>query len=380
MTRVDLSPNQKSGSFAFDSLDDFSLSETLDNQGYIFLDIRGKIILTSSDASQDAAIVVNITMTSHNIDIASTKFDATSSGLTIGNPELKNRSYLRRPCLELAVNVHVTPGVKLSTFSHNTRNLHIEVDHSLDLSVSDKTTLAAVSGHVNSPAHPTKFHSRKTYVRSVSGGIHGSYSLEDVLSCSTNSGGIRISVIPQKAGPVVEPAAFFAESDSGHCDAQFETSNAPEREYTVDVRTGSGGMSGTYIHGTRTRMQSNSGGKRVDIVPFDDRGGELITQGESGSNQVTVRSPLKQSKTLGPLMSTHKSVSGSLRLSYPSQWAGTFEGISVSGGLHADGRGLIVDGKHGGPGMKRVTGRSTLEGEASLSFNSVSGGARLFVE
>lgn len=372
-------PNHKTATFAFDKLDHFSLNEILDNQGYLLLDIRGTISLTSSPSSQHAAIVADVSMTSHNIEIESTNFDSTPTSLTVGNPELKNRSYFRRPTIILDIAVHVKPGTKLSSFTAETRHLHIEVESSLDLAVSDKTTLSAVSGHVNSPVAPERFTSRSKYISSISGGIRGSYSLEDVLSCTTTSGGIRIGVIPKKAGKVVAPAAFSAESASGHCDVQFQTLEAPEREYVVDVRSGSGGVSGTFIHGVRTRIESGSGSKRVSVVPFDGRGAsELITEGASGGSDVTVMSPLTASKTLGALRSTHRSVSGSLRLSYPREWAGAFEGTSVSGHLSAEGPGLDVE-RGGGPGLKRVSGKSKVPGEAELSFSSVSGGARLVV-
>ena len=376
---TDCAANHKTAVFAFDNLDQFSLNEILDNQGYYLLDIRGTITLTSSSSAQDAAIVANISMTSYNIEIESTNFDHTPSSLTIGNPGLKNRSYFRRPSIGLDVVINVKPGIKLSTFTIETRHLHIEVDPSLALSVSDRTILSAVSGSINSPVAPAKFTSREKYIRNVSGGIRGSYSLEDVLSCTTSSGAIRIGVVPKEAGKVVAPAAFSARSASGHCDVQFETFGAPDREYTVDVHTGSGGLRGTYIHGTRTRIESGSGSKRVVIVPFDGEGpSELVTEGASGGSEVEVRSPLKQSKTLGALRSTHRSVSGSLRLRYPREWAGRFEGTSVSGRLVAEGPGLDIE-RGGGPGLKRVSGTSKVDGLAELSFSSVSGGAGLVV-
>jgi hypothetical protein len=372
-------PNHKSASFAFDKLEQFSLKEVLDNQGYIFLDIRGIITLKSSPPSQDAAIVANVSMTTHNIEIESTNFDSTPTSLTIGNPELKNRSYFRRPAITLDITVHVKPSIDLSTFEIDTHHLHIEIDPSLSLTVSEKSILAAKSGHVNSPAAPEEWHSRKKYISSISGGIRGEYALEDVLSCTTSSGGIRIGVIPKEAGKEDAPAAFTAKSASGHNDVQFRTFGAPDREYMVDVQTASGGMTGTYIHGLRTRIESQSGGKRVTLVPFGGEGSsELTTEGMSGSSDITVLAPLKMGKTLGAMRSTHRSVSGSLRINYPREWAGRFEGSSVSGSLSAAGPGLEVE-RGGEPGLKRVSGRSKVEGLAELSFSSVSGSARLDV-
>ena len=369
----------QTASFSFDNLDQFSLNEILDNQGYLLLDVRGMITLSTAESSQDGAIVADVSMESHNIEIESTNFEKTATGLTIGNPELKNRSYFRRPYLTLIVAIKVKPGTRLSTFSIETRHLHIEVAAELDLAVAERSTLDAVSGHVNSPTAPAKFLSRKKYIRSVSGGIRGSYTLEDVLSCTTTSGGIHIMVIPKKAGELVLPAAFSARSVSGHVDVLFETFDVPERDYRVDVHSGSGGSSGTYIHGSRTSVTSGSGSKRVFIVPYEGAGdSEIFTDGASGGSDIEVRSPIKISKTLGALRSTHRSVSGHLSLRYPREWAGTFEGTSVSGSLSADGPGLEVE-VGGGPGRKSVSGNSKLEGKAQLSFSSVSGGARLVV-
>ena len=375
---ADSTSNHKTATFRYSKADEFSLSEVLDKQGYLFLDIRGTITLTSP-STQDDAIVATISMTSHNIEIASTNFDSTATSLTIGNPVLKNRSYLRRPSLTVDVSISVEPGTRLTALAAETRHLHIEIASDLTVTVADKTTLAAVSGHVNSPpVAPAKFASREKYIRSVSGGIRGSYALEDVLSCTTSSGGIRIGVLPKEAGEVVAPAAFSARSASGHCGVEFATVGAPDRDYRIDVHSASGGVSGTYIHGSRTSIESGSGSKRVSIVPYDGRGGELVTVGASGGSDITVWSPLKESKTLGPLRSSHRSVSGSLRLSYPREWAGRFEGTSVSGSLSAEGPGLDVE-RGGGPGLNRVSGKSKVDGGAELSFNSVSGGARLVV-
>ena len=300
--------NHKTATYRYSKVEEFSLKEILDKQGYLFLDIP----------------------------------------------------------------------THLTTLATETSHLNIELGSDLAVTVADKTTLAAVSGHVDSSVAPTKFSSREKYIRSVSGGIRGSYALEDVLSCTTSSGGIRIGVLPKKAGEVVAPAAFSARSASGHCGVEFETVGAPDREYRVDVHSGSGGVSGTYIHGSRTRIESVSGSKRVSIVPNDGKGGELVTVGASGSSDITVWSPLKGSKTLGPLRSSHRSVAGSLRLSYPREWAGKFHGTSVSGCLSAEGPGLDVE-RGGGPGLKTVSGQSKANGEAELSFSSVSSGARLVV-
>ena len=119
----------------------------------------------------------------------------------------------------------------------------------------------------------------------------------------------------------------------------------------------------------------------MTVVPFSGsrKSSDLVTEGVSGSSDVTVLSPIRQSKTLGALRSTHRSVSGSLRLSYPREWAGVFEGDSVSGSLSVQGTGLVVNPGSGGPGHKRVSGRSEVMGEAELGFSSVSGSARLVV-
>jgi hypothetical protein len=375
-------PNHHSSSFTFDNVDEFTLKEILDNQGYLLLDIRGTITLTSSPSTQTAAVVANISMTTHNIEIEATHFDRRPTSLTIGNPELKNRSYFRRPYITLDITLSINPSLNLSTLTVSTRHLHIEIDPSLSLSVSSTTTLTTISGRISSPTAPQKFTSRSTYLTTTSGPIQGSYSLNDILSCTTTSGSIRIAVLAQEPGKIIRPAAFTATTASGHCDVQFQTLDAPDRDYTVDVRTGSGGLSGTYIHGSSTRIASGSGSKRVTVVPYNGsrKPSELVTEGVSGSSEVTVLPPiLRSSKTLGALRSTHRSVSGSLRLNYPREWAGVFEGKSVSGSLIVEGSGLVVNPGDGGPGHKRVSGRSEVMGEAELGFSSVSGSARLVV-
>lgn len=114
-------------------------------------------------------------------------------------------------------------------------------------------------------------------------------------------------------------------------------------------------------------------------MPFGGEGAsELVTEGASGHSDVTVLAPLRLGETVGAMRSVHRSVSGGLGLRYPREWAGRFEGSSVSGSLSAEGPGLEVE-RGGGPGLKRVSGKSKLEGMAEMSFSSVSGGARLVV-
>ncbi len=229
---------------------------------------------------------------------------------------------------------------------------------------------------------PKELTSREKFISTVSGGIRGAYSLENVLSVKSKSGGIRISVIPKPASKShPAPAAFSASSHSGHLEAIYDTFNLPKRDYQIDVQAGSGGTSGRYVHGSRSSFSSNSGSLQVSVIPFDpDQFSELTSNHVSGSTRVTVEPLLKNggSGILGQLRSSHRTVSGSLRLHYPSEWEGEFKGSSVSGHLSAEGRGLEVD-RRDSPGMKSVSGRKGEIGAGHLEFHSVSGGAGLYV-
>ena len=375
-------PNHRSASFSFDSPDKFSVREKLESSNIFLLDIYGTLTLTSDLSDQKPNFQVNVSMTSYNIEIEETHFEKTENSLEIKTPQLINRSYWRRPRVEVNIVVHVAKGAKVDDFDAFSRHLNAEIKSDLALSVTDQTTIATVSGHIHCPQEPSKFTSRRTYISTVSGGIRGVYALEDVLSVKTVSGGTRITVNPKAASEShPAPAAFCASSSSGHIEASFNDYNLPERDYQVDVSGGSGGTSGKYIHGSRSSFSSRSGHLGVSVIPYDaTKPSELTSQHTSGGTEIEVRAPVKQNKsgTLGAMRSSHRTVSGHLRLRYPYEWEGEFEGSSVSGGLSAQGRGLEVE-RRDSPGSKRVVGRKGENGEGYLNFHSVSGGAELYV-
>jgi len=383
MGTSDSDPNARYASFSFDDPDQFSLGEVLESHDVFLLDIGGTIKLTTDLSDQKPKVKVGVSITSHNIEIGETNFDKTADSLIIKTPKLGSRSFWRRPRLVVEVEIHIAKDAKLSNLDVSTRHLSIDIAANLSLAVADITKLSAVNGHVHCPIAPKSFTSREKYITTVSGGIKGQYTLEDALSVQTGSGGTRITVIPKPASKSdLAPSSFSARSVSGHIEANFETNNAPNRDYHVDVQAGSGGTSGTYIHGSQTHFTTQSGSLSIAVVPFDPSSpSELTTTHVSGSTDVRVLKPLNKAKdgTLGALKSDHRTVSGSLRLYYPSEWEGRFVGSSVSGHLIADGKGVKIDVKSDLPGMKQIEGSKGEDGMAVMNFHSVSGGAELHV-
>jgi len=375
-------PNHRSLSFFFDSPDRFSVQENIDSSSISLLNIYGTLTLTSDLSDQKSEFQVDVSMTSYNIEIEQTNIVKTDNSLEIRTPKWVNRSYWRRPSMEVDIVVHVAKGTKVNDFAAFSRHLNAEINSDLSLSATDQTAITTLNGHVHCPQEPSKFTSRRTYISTASGGIRGEYALQDVLSVKTVSGGTHITVNPKAASKTqTAPALFCASSSSGHIEANFNDYNIPDRDYQVDVSGGSGGTSGKYVHGSRSSFSSRSGHLGVSVIPYDAaEPSELTSEHTSGGTDIELRAPVKRNKsgTLGALRSSHRTVSGHLRLRYPHEWEGEFEASSVSGGLSAEGRGLEVE-RRDSPGSKRMIGRKGENGEGYLSFHSVSGGAELHV-
>ena len=276
---------------------------------------------------------------------------------------------------------------------------------------------------------PYTISSREIRVHTTSGQVKGWYPLYDLLDIGTVSGDITTNIGPKPANPqYVRPATFRVRSASGTIKVDEPIDKAqkasrpdrefPPRDYTVDIITASGDIKADVAASSSASFKSQSGDLNLRVWPVLDSSlliaaaGKpyLETDTKSGTTQVNLLEPLWTSlATIGGaippfepydpktghepyivlredsdvaevkvsrpafsvLQSKHKSISGSINLSYPASWEGVLFAQSASGSQDFRGKGLQIK-KEGGTFMKIIRGRKG-SGYSSLEVNSVSG-------
>ena len=238
---------------------------------------------------------------------------------------------------------------------------------------------------------------REIVVKMDSESIVGRYPLFDLLSLSAASGGIAVTVIPQRADyqNPGNPAHLRIRTKSGSITVSFAV---PEtifpsdnnfklninhhveycsvrqpfqfRPYEIDVETESGSISGQFIFSTSAQLSSDSGGISASLVPIirlaDHRGvsddgnnntqtynASIVTSTNSGSPDIHladpcfVNSPARfwhEYPNLQFLLAQARHIThdGSLNIAYPQAWAGHAHAHTGGGSIHFGGRNLNV--------------------------------------
>jgi hypothetical protein len=307
------------------------------------------------------------------VDINSIAYESSATGLTIGHTTVSgiaNALQQKKNCLGMSVVVYVASGAQLDTLNVAAVHLGMQVHAGVDFSVSNETVISLTSGTLDA----SSFKSRVTKLETISGSISGKYPLLDSLSVSTMSGSVNINIAPEKAtDDNPQPALFSAQSVSGSIRADFERKRIPERDYQVTIDTKAGSVGGELIHGSKTTLSSLSGSITADVLPlgFGDEETSLETSTRAGMTEVTVQAPYKKAG-MGKLVSSHKSISGNINLTYPQEWEGRVDGSSVIGEIHLEGKDLELLEEVKDPGSFRVAAKKG-ESESAMKFETVDG-------
>lgn len=429
--------------YEFTSPDEFSLLEFMEDatERAFFNDrITGTIQLSPAPASQKAAIVVWINVAlSGSMQVERLRTLRDDEGMQIMFPDVSGdiksagtdagRRWTggEENCLDFSVGVLVKSGTRLGELDISTANFDVKVEHGVfDRVVDssgdddelademesvgpafehvDSTTITAVRGRVQA----AYLSSRKTYIETTSSSISGTYALRDLLAVKSSSGSIKINVDPKNASSEdpEHPADFRASSNSGSIDVGYLTDSIggdeiPDRDYTTRVSTSSSSIKGSYILGSNAKLDSNSGSIDARILPyFANKASALRTSSGSAQTRLRLLSPYTtttlphapynpRSDILDHLKSTHKTISGSLHLTYPDEWEGIIDGSSTSGSIRVRGEDVevLVDEDIGKdiPGygknrrvMKHVTARKGY-GDSRLNFETTSGSVDVLV-
>ncbi|KAF9690748.1 hypothetical protein EKO04_010934 [Ascochyta lentis] len=370
--------NVKTEEYDFGSSSTVRVKEAVHQLDGPYKRIQGWIHITKAPADQ-AAGTIQARMSyavSPSVNVDSIKHASTPDSLTIGDPSTApgfEGVPAGSACLGMSIVLYMAPGATLETLEVEATHLGMQIHSGVDFSVTNTTSISLTSGTLDA----SSLDSRETRLKTTSGSISGKYALSNLLAIDTKTGSVNIDVKPMSAAAVESgPAVFRANSHSGSMRIDFECKRIPERDYQMYLNTTVGSIDGTFIHGSKTEINSVAGSVTADVLPFKSGAypSTLDTSTHSGQMNVTLRTPYKaKGVPMTGLVSTHKSVSGGMGLKYPKEWQGNIDGTSLSGELHLQGNELKLMSENDTPGKNHVEARKG-NGGSKMSFDTVSGG------
>jgi hypothetical protein len=372
----------------FESLHNFSFVESIQHLAYFDSEIHGTIHVRSATAEQESDARVSISyFTTNPWQVERSVYNKQDESFVLQHPILRDVASDEthtRPCMGVYITIELRPGLQLTNWELKSAHLDIKTDADLfqqtrtdeNFQVNDLSTFNAVEGAVS----VSYWSSRKTIISTKSGTISGTFALRDLLAVQTHSGTIHIAVDPRPADPEApQPALFTATSVSGTLTVHFPTTDSsplPLRTYITRISTVSATISGTYILGATTSLQTTSGTISASLLPLHRTRDRSTLHVISTSSSIDLRVLAPHSfpgPSFAALPSSHdfRSRSGSLRLRYPDAWEGAVSGRSLSGSVALRGRDLRWDG-----GRRPVRGAVSAtkgRGNGTIVFETVSG-------
>jgi len=291
-------------------------------------------------------------------------------GTTFPNPVFK-------PCIVVRTIVSVRADAELNYLDIRSSHLTVILASGLSLDVRNQTTISTTSSRVK-VAEGFTFTSRKTIIDVSSGSIQGDFALLDLLSLHTLSGSIYANILPGEADRDYHaPAELRAVAVSGSVTISYPLYQLlPDRDYLVSVTSGSGIISGDFIHGHQTFLDAGSGSISGRVLPYatERYSSTFHTSTQSGRTELEVLAPLDvYSRRTLRMTSVHDSASGSVYVRYPRAWEGDITGEARSGSVSLSGEDILEleHRKHGGG--EYIRARKGLTGNSTLTVDSRSG-------
>ncbi|CAO2653349.1 Nn.00g027600.m01.CDS01 [Neocucurbitaria sp. VM-36] len=313
---------------------------------------------------------------SPSVNVNSIQHSSTANGLMIGDPSFPDGFDGVRSgsaCLGMSVVIYMGLGATLETLNVASTHMGMQIHNGVNLTVTKSTSISLTTGTLDSAS----LDSRETHLKTISGSISGKYSLLDLVSVKTKSGSVNINIEPKKlAEKGSQPAIFMVDAVSSSIRVDFNRKHIPERDYQTYINTTVGSVDGTFIQGSKTEIVSVAGLVTADLLPFKSGAyqSEIYTHTHSGQTSLTIRAPYKAKHvSMTGLISTHKSTSGGLDITYPDEWVGYIDGTSLSGALHLQGKDLELVTENNEPGKNHIEAKKGDAGASMMTFDTVSG-------
>ena len=436
-----------SKSFDFHNPGNFSFLEMMEDSSGIHslssgVRISGKIRVapfpsSSMDEADNNKVAIRLWVhvaSTQPLRITDLRYGKDEDGFELGFPKVRPTDDVlqgyERGCLDFAILIQVRRDVEIQNWDITTANLDVEVEKGIfdeddpwsnltdeedeaetrmqrsdsdGLSITNESTLYTLRGSIS----VAYWSSRRTRVSTHSSSIHGTYALRDSLEVESKSGSIDIGVEPKKAAsedPSDAPADLTVKSKSGSINVEFPARHdeyqavIPERQYRTRVETQSSTVSGRYLLGVSTLINTQSGTIDAYILPLSANlwNSSLRTETKSattslvlldaisavpfatGAGSIDPEPPHLSRWNMGSIASVHKSNSGSLNIKYPSHWAGFIEGRTTSGSINVEGEDVEIITDVTGPGFHRLAARKGIGGSL-MSFRTSSGSVDILV-
>ncbi|KAF2824659.1 hypothetical protein CC86DRAFT_353141 [Ophiobolus disseminans] len=369
--------NVKVEEYDFGTPSELSIHEAVHKLDGGYKRVSGWIHVVHAPASQaPGTIQVRLSYAaSPSIDMNNIKRVSSATGLTIGDPTYADGfdgMRQKTACLGLSLVIYMAAGVELSTLDISATHLGMQIHNGVDFSVTNSTHISLTKGTLDAAS----FHSRETYLKTISGSISGMYSLLDLVSVTSKSGSVNIDIDPKPTtAGISKSAIFMVDAVSSSVRTDFKRKHIPDRDYQIYINTTVGSVDGRFIHGSRTEISSVAGFVNADLLPYKsgDYASMIATHTDAGQTSVTLRTPYRaKGVPLTGLLSVHSTVSGELDLTYPPEWVGHVNGTSMSGALHLQGKELELLGENKEPGRNHVEAKKG-SGGGKMEFDTVSG-------
>ncbi|MCJ1254775.1 hypothetical protein MMC24_002591 [Lignoscripta atroalba] len=385
---------QGGASFGFKNISEFAFVELVHDADYVSQRVysavhtSGELHVRSASADTDSFIGVEISLLYSDAELMRmTTWSQGGYNLALNTPRhiATDSTSSREPCIYITTTIWVAPGLSLDKWSIDSQSMSITFHEGLFFSVQNGLSIDATVGSLIMPPRgstETNMYYRELNVALPVGSATGSYSLNDKLSITTSSGLIDIDIDLKEASQHrAAPAELYLQSTSGTIRANTPALVAsyvsiPNRDYRMSVFSRSGGLYLHLVHGTTTRLHTNSGSIHAILSPSGalEARSYIESHCDSGSTDISVLpSRAHPGIPMGKLFGTHESASGSLRIQYPEEWQGQVDGKTLSGSFSLTWAGmkLIRNSKEGW--VWRVIKAIKGNGEGTLTFKSVSG-------
>ncbi|KAG5922180.1 hypothetical protein E4U61_005662 [Claviceps capensis] len=281
----------------------------------------------------------------------------------------------RAPRVTINITVFAPFGGCIDVLVLKVTNLDVSLDINLNIYAVDTTVIKTASGNVHVPFPrgeidqqnpPPILKSRQIFIHTISGNIVGWLPLHHLLKIQSASGNISVELdLESTYWNSAVHANLSAETISGNIDIKTRSTfyaqtrsriakkEPPARDYVVELTSVSGIIDAHVVVASRGVFRSEAGDLRLALLPVllgssGDGRSHIETATTSGRTTVFMLEPLhcnapvaddaasmmacfeltntihSPSSNLAGLQSTHRSISGSIMVSYPQSWIGEF--------------------------------------------------------
>lgn len=326
--------------------------------------VHGTISVRPS--SSEPGISLSVTANDPSIDV-----DVSFEGQTLALTTPQVGTWAHQPCVEVIAVVNLPPGSELDKLSLHAAHLNVTLEEDLSLQVSE-VSIGSVPGPVHVP-EGSLASAHALSLTSVSGPIDAEVPVAEDMHTETTSGGIRLRILAPDSYPEFKSSKLKVSSVSGNVDVKGK-GKLPQLKYTHSVSSISGRVE-VALPFWESVVKTTSGRLSADLTPLLVSKGSPSVQTNtlSGNMDVTISEPADGK--LDALESKHESMSGGVKVRYPSSWAGNFKAETFSGDVEVRGKDVEV-GR--GKGRKEVSGRKG-DGKSRAGVKSFSGDVLLVI-